>query len=290
MSKLNKKNKEKKPKSGICALLAKEGLYAKSHLIPAALTRPDQKGAHFIEAGRGMRPIRRPSSWYDDALCSREGELILSEIDNFGISILRHHQLVWGSWPPKKQTIQFRDYLTPDSPDAQLFRQFPISVDDAKRLKLFYLSILWRFLRSNRAEFSYLENIGVDLDELAAHIRSRTAPDRGHYLMCLHQLTTRGFTHNHGPTIQEMDVEVDGATVTVRFYRIYFDGLVAHLYARSEPALPHFGTEASIYVGEADDLLVFTRPFENSFQLAGAEEAMKESFSLWPTHSARLMT
>ncbi|KRW57796.1 hypothetical protein [Pseudomonas sp. TTU2014-080ASC] len=283
-----KQKKTKHPATGICALLSTEGPYAKSHLIPLALTSPEQKGSKFIEAGRGMRPIRRPTSWYDSELCTHAGELILRDIDNHGISILRKHKLIWNSWPPKKSSIAFEDYVAPPNPALMNFRRFQLAEKDATRLKIFYLSILWRFLSSKRPEFSYLENIGIDLNELTGHIRAQTAPGKGLYLICLHQHVTRGFTHNHSPTIQEMEIEKGEASVKIRFYRIYFNGLVAHLYPRTEPGLEHMGTEASIYIGEANDLVVFTRPFEQSRQETESIHEIMDTVRLWPAESIRI--
>lgn len=283
-----KKKKQKSPAFGECALLGTHGQFAKSHLIPQSLTLPDVKGARFIEAGRGMRPISRPTSWYDNQLCTLDGERVLRDIDNNGIATLRKHHLIWNSWPPNKVTMQFSDYVGKHGSADINIRLIALTEAESRHLKLFYLSILWRFLSSKRPEFSYLENIGVDLDELASHIRNGTAPARGTYLIQLDQHITRGYTHNQSPTIQEMDIPRESGSVTVQFYRIYFNGLVARLFARDEHNLEHIGDDCSTCIGEAERLLVFTRPFHNSRQHRESEYEIRESFRMWPAESARL--
>ena len=263
-----------------------EGVFAKSHLIPAALTRPEKKGAKFIEAGRGMRPIRRPSSWYDNALLGHEGEALLARLDSDGIKILREHKLLWSSWPPKKTTFEFDDCaLEPSPPEYISIRSVAIPKTQAAKLKLFLLSILWRFLTSKLKPLSYLENIGIDLDEIAKHIRDGTTPADGTYRISLYQFTTRGYQHNHTPTIQEMTIDNNDNPTLVRFYRLYFDGLMVYFYAKNEDAIPN---SAPLFIGEAENLVVLGRPFENSRQEHELMDAVAESFQLWPEDSARI--
>lgn len=290
----SKKTKGKKPPAtGICALLGTEGVYAKSHLIPLALTSPGEKGIKLIEAGRGSRPIRRPTGWYDYKLCTHEGELALRDVDTKGIEVLRKHKLIWGSWKPKAMNYHGDDLQpSPTSSDIS-YRLIDIPEEEANSLKIFLLSIIWRFLKSTREEFSYLENIGLDLNEIAEHIVSKSAPAMDTYPICLHQFITRGVPHNHSPTIQEMNLEINGSTQSIPYYRIYFDGLVAHLYMRLEPRLVESASyddnpKASIYVADREKLVVFTRDFYESKQHHDMAREIIETTQFWPKESERV--
>ncbi|SOE91851.1 hypothetical protein SAMN05414139_04534 [Burkholderia sp. D7] len=46
----------------VCKLTGKHGKFDRAHIIPAALTRPLEKGQAFIESGDGKWPPRRFSS------------------------------------------------------------------------------------------------------------------------------------------------------------------------------------------------------------------------------------
>ena len=109
------------PKTGVCALLGVEGTYAKSHLIPLSLTSPSTKGERFIEAGRGLRPIRRFTSWYDQQLVIREGEKILSEIDTAGIEELRRLKLIWSGWGGRKKLALAEYEIPPDASTVSVY-------------------------------------------------------------------------------------------------------------------------------------------------------------------------
>src|SRR5689334_22772129 len=90
---------------GICKLTGMSGRLVRSHLIPNALTRLSRTGSPFIQGGDGEPPERRWSSWYDTQLVTEEGEEILALLDNWAISTLRAHRLVWSGWGPI-QTLQ----------------------------------------------------------------------------------------------------------------------------------------------------------------------------------------
>ena len=124
------------PKVGTCALLGVEGAFAKAHLIPKALTSPSAPGERFIEAGRGNRPIRRFTSWYDHQLVTHEGEKILSEIDTAGIAELRKHKLVWSGWGNKNK-LRTSDFAVDPDPESGLGVRL-IEGIDAGSIRLFF--------------------------------------------------------------------------------------------------------------------------------------------------------
>ncbi|MCW8278909.1 hypothetical protein IMF27_28160 [Pseudomonas sp. PCH199] len=247
MASENRKKKKANtlPKTGVCALLGVEGTYAKSHLIPLSLTSPSIKGERFIESGRGSRPIRRFTSWYDQQLVSRDGEKILSEIDTAGIEELRRHKLIWSGWEGREK-LKLTDYAVPPEQGSSMGVRLLDGVNSEK-LRLFFLSILWRSLKTTIKEFSYLPNNGVDLERIGRMIVEKNSGHFGYHPIVLDQMSTLGFCHNYTPTLQKMDLEFEEGTRSVEFYRLYMQGLVVHIYPESCPDL--LERMAALFIG-----------------------------------------
>ena len=126
-------------RTGVCKLTGRHGQFVKSHLIPAALTRPESKGAFLVQAGLGERPIKRWTSWYDPALVTAEGEKILAAHDSAGIAELSRHKLIWSSWGPMLElnTSDLKRY-------AWGIGVRRLQNVDGHTLRIFFLSLLWR--------------------------------------------------------------------------------------------------------------------------------------------------
>lgn len=264
------------PAVGICALLGVEGKYAKAHIIPRALTEPAAKGERFIEAGRGTRPIRRFSSWYDTQLVIAEGEKILSEIDTSGISELRKHKLVWSGWEGKRK-LRFSDYdIFPDRDVGIGFRN--LANIDAAKIRIFFLSILWRSLKATIKEFSYLNSEGVDLEALRDLVFRKDSGDYRFLPIVLDQLGTLGPVHNYSPTLQERELEQSGRVV--KFYRLYMQGITAHIYVEADAE--YLESISPMVVGAKDSLLVTTRRFEKSWQFEAMRNEIEGVSVQWP--------
>lgn len=279
-NKNRKKNKPKvtPPKFGVCALLGEEGQFAKSHLIPQALTQTDVRGERLIETAIGFRPIRRFTSWYDHQLVTHKGEQILSEIDTHGIAELRKHKLVWSGWGKDKKLNTIDYSVQPDAENGLGVRL--IENIDSHKLRLFFLSLLWRALSTKVKEFSHLENIGVDLPALGEIIATKARTPASYHPIVLSQIDNRGFTHNHTPTVQEIDFPFEGGIRKAFYYRFYMNGIVAHIYP--EECNDLFLTAPVSFVGGAETLWVFTRRFEESKQYVDACEVMQDSARRWP--------
>lgn len=275
-----KKNKlkVKLPKVGVCALLGEEGPFAKSHLIPQALTGTEVSGERLIETARGFRPIRRFTSWYDHQLVTRKGEQTLSEIDTHGIAELRKHKLVWSGWG-KDIKLNTDDYSVQPDVETGLGIRLIENVDSHK-LRLFFLSLLWRSLSTKIKEFSHLENIGVDLRTLGEVIATKARTPASYHPIILNQMDSRGFTHNHTPTVQEIDFPFEGGIRKALYYRFYMQGVVAHIYP--EECNDLFSIAPVSFIGGAESLWVFTRRFEKSKQYVDAREIMEDSARRWP--------
>jgi len=278
-SKERKKSKKRHaPKTGLCGLLRIEGAYAKAHLLPKALTSPSISGERFIEAGRGNRPIRRFTSWYDHQLVTRDGEKILSEIDTAGIAELRKHKLVWSGWGNKNK-LRTSDFEVDSDPESGIGMRLIEGVD-VDKIRLFFLSLLWRSLKTKIKEFSYLPNVAVDLDRIGEMLINRDSGAPHYHPILLDQMSTLGFVHNHSPTLQEIELAFDEGPMRVPFYRFYMQGLVAHVYPAD--SLEVFKKMSAMFVGGHEKLWVYTRKFENTRQFAEAREAILNTSRVWP--------
>lgn len=266
------------PKTGYCALLEKEGKYAKSHIIPLALTSHSIKGERFIESGRESRPIRRFTSWFDHQLVIAEGEEVLSKIDSDGIVELRKYKLIWCGWGGHEQLLN-ADYVIPPKQEDD-FGVRLIEGIDVKKLRLFFLSILWRSLKTNIKEFSFLPRSGVDLDRIGRMIVEGDSEGFDFHPIALDQISTLGFAHNQSPAYQSMEIQSPDGVRVVEYYRLYMQGLVVHIYPESCPDL--VGVMAAMFIGGYEKLWVNARRFESTRQFAEAKQEILDAEVRWP--------
>ena len=221
--------KRRVEKTGLCKLTSTNGKFVKSHLIPRALTPPREGGEPFPEFGMRRRPTRRLDSWYDDQLVTQAGEDILTALDTHAIEEFRRLKLVWQSFGPMV-SLATKD-----------FRRFPmtdngiriIRFQDPGRIRLFFLSLLWRAAATMRPEFSEVMLRASELRRVRAIVRDgNTDVPWGTYPVTLTQVTTRGAPHNHSPMYQvKAPFEVEGVrSKPLPMFRFYMDGLIAHIH------------------------------------------------------------
>lgn len=261
---------------GVCALTGIEGEFIAAHLIPKAVTKPSIAGRPLIQIASGKKAMRRWDSWYDDALVTIDGENILTELDTWAIRAMREHRLIWGGWGNSK-TLE--GHYTPLPGSAWGVRRVSM---DTRRLRLFFLSLLWRAAATSRPEFAEVEMPAADLERLRLMLCERNAEPASYYRTQLTQLSTRGVVHNMPPIAQYKEVKslVPGMRHRVeRIYRFYFDGLIAHLHL---PETESSDTELGPMVLGADKhVVVSTVTYESSFQNENLTWVLKEAL---PSH------
>jgi hypothetical protein len=133
---------------GRCKLTGTDGRYVNAHVIPEALTKTPWKGNPLTQIGRHGRRIKRWTTWYDNGLVTAEGEAILARYDDWAINFFRQKKLIWSSWGPMEQL---------DLPDHSLgpgrWGLRKLDGVDCARLRLFFLSVLWRAAATSLFEF-----------------------------------------------------------------------------------------------------------------------------------------
>lgn len=249
-------------KRGTCRLTGKPGLLVKSHIIPKALTRPSEAGAPLLQSTKGQGFKRRWSSWFDGDLVTREGEDILSEIDDLAIKVLRNHKLIWSAWLPFKPAFQ---KLTPFS-DGPSLRQLAFSQSEGEALHRFVLSIIWRAAASNLPDMSDVK-IDSNIEErLRQALLDNAPPPLELFPTSVTQLTTLGEVHNQTPYIdvKRQPAMLGLAAKDMRILRLYIDGLIFHSHFDSKDVEPLNGN--SLIIGASDKLIVSGVTYERSFQ------------------------
>ena len=276
----------KKKVDGICKLTKCRGRFVEAHLIPKALTRPAVPGAPFIENQQGRRPKRAWSSWYDTQLVTAEGEEILMEFDNWAIAELRRHRLVWSGWGP----LQVLPYGPDHDPIGDTgFGLRKLSGTDFTKLRLFFLSLLWRAAASTLQGFAEIQLESEELEGLRARLVARDPGPPTYFSIQLTQLSTLGEAQNLVPLARIKNIpsieEFEGYSIP--YFRFYFDGLIAHIHPND------YGTHqpdklGPLVLGQSEFTTIPTVKYEKSFQLTNLLRLQTDAWSCWPELMTRL--
>jgi hypothetical protein len=268
-------------REGVCKLTGEHGRFVRAHIIPRALAPPAPEGQPFAQIGQRRRPTRRRDSWYDQSLVTRKGEDILTAFDTFAVVELRRMKLVWQSWGPM-QALCVSDFnawsLTHGS------RQIVFS--NPCRMRLFFLSLLWRAAATGLVEFSEVDLRASDMRRLRAAVRGESCPDDSFFPITLTQLSTLGPMHNHGAIAQIKPIpQMRGvAPRRLPIYRFFLDGLVIHFHPDVD-ALEIDGLTPML-IGRPSTI-VTTVSFEASFQAENLAYVLAEAEYEFPGVRAR---
>ncbi len=226
----------------------------------------------------GTRPVRRWDSWYDPQLTIHQGENILADLDNWAVAELRKHKLIWTGW---KAGHFPRDELTLISGTVWGVRK--IEGINPGRLRLFFLSLLWRAAATMRPEFSAATLPAEDLEQLRQMLVSGNPGPLAFYPAQLTQLYTRGEIHNHVPIADTKVIPAYGTTPErhMPIFRFYFDGLVAHIHRHATDS-GYTADLGPLTVGDGNTLIVSALPYEKSFQSAILREIQQQATATWP--------
>jgi hypothetical protein len=183
----NLKLAKNKTCEGICSLTKRRGKFVKAHLIPKALTKPAVAGFPFVENMPGGRPARKWNSWYDSKLVTAEGEAVLAALDNWAIPELRKQKLVWSGWGPLQSLPHGHDH---DPIRNTGFGLRKVSGLDANRLRLFFLSLLWRAAASTHYGFAEIKLPPQELEELREMLLANDPGAPTYFAIHLIQIST----------------------------------------------------------------------------------------------------
>ena len=269
---------------GTCALTGHYGPYVKSHIIPNALTRPEERGAPLMQTTKGEGYKRRFTSWYDKELVTREGEDQLTVIDTDGISELRRNLLIWSSWVFYKPAFE---QISPGLP-THSFRIIPRL--QARKIHLFFISIAWRSVASQMDDMREAYADIEDQEGMRKLILDPGPMSASTFPVSLTQLTTIGTVHNHTPIRETLDVKQFGAPADNEIIRVYFDGLIGHIHLDGDG---EYARDNPLFLEGSSDTLISGVTYEASKQyenlLVGAWEVHSPlgSFKISQKHRRR---
>lgn len=259
-------------KIGTCKLTLHKGKFVKAHIIPKAFTYPEEPGLPFTQGGSGRKPVRRWSSWYDPRLVIEEGERILRDLDTWAIQYLRSRRLVWSGWgamlevPVQKIGLDYGWGIR------------KVDVPDPRKLRLFFLSLLWRAAATDMFEFGEVTMPPDHLERLRRVVLGESAESEAFYPATLTQLSTMGIIHNHGAIAQSKTIPAydNEPSRIVPIFRFYFDGLIVHFHRQAEDN-GYTKELGSHVVGQENELVLSTVTFERSFQFENLMWVMAET-------------
>lgn len=257
---------------GRCALTGQHGKFVKCHILPQSFTKPAINGEPLYQSTRGEGERRRWTSWYDQNLVTRDGEDILSAIDDKAIRQIRKHQLVWSSW-----TV-FRPYIEPFSPLMPHHGFRKIKIDDSEALIRFALSIAWRASASLLPDMKDATLEPEIQNRLKDYVLGDKIESASMFPVSLIQISTRGEAHNHSPYVDEKEfIGIDNCNrEPLKIMHLYMDGLLFHIHLSPIPA-DHIKNNP-LYLGASDHVLVTAITYEASFQYENLLSLMHETF------------
>lgn len=262
----------KKPKIGRCALTGQHGKFVKCHIIPQSLTKPSEDGAPLFQSTKGKGALRRWTSWYDPSLVTREGEEILSLIDDRAIKELRKNHLIWSSW------TAFSPQFAPLGATLPSHGLRKVNIEDSDALIRFAHSIAWRASASQLSEMDEATlNIEIQ-DRLKDYILGEKIEGASSFPVSVVQISTIGEIHNQTPYLNEKhfpDVG-DGYRSPQKILRIYVDGLIFHIHLSPIPLSDT--SKNPIFIGASDHLLVMGVSYKASFQHENLTQVKRETF------------
>jgi hypothetical protein len=258
---------------GVCKLTGNTGNFVRCHLIPRALTRPSFPGQYFISGGPGIRPKKSWTSWYDEQLVIRKGERILADYDDWGIRELRRLELVWSGWGAKTSLPVEKSI---DGEPGFGFRV--VECADPAKLRLFFLSLLWRAAATNRSEFEEINLEQDELERLRTMVRDGNPEPLEFFPINLLQIVARADPHNLGPMARDYGEGLPA-------FRFYFDGLIIIMLRQFSGEWKKLGRAI---VGISPILHVQTQTWEVSLQRQNQIQHIVEATRQWPEVARKL--
>ena len=140
------------------------------------------------------------------------------------------------------------------------------------RLRLFFLTLLWRAAATTLPEFSEVELPSGDLEHLRQMICLGNVEPISFYPAQLTQLSTIGVIHNHAPIAQIKKIPSLDSTPPrdMPIFRFYFDGLIVHIHRHSSDD-GYTADIGNFIVGAEETLLINTQTYEKSYQQLNLE-------------------
>jgi len=193
----------------ICKLTGKEGTPAKAHIIPESFYFIDKElnePSLLVTNTKNIYPKRTWKGIYDNSIVTREGEKYFLKYDDYAYKLLVEQ---FTSAKPLKLEAKTIGYM---------YDKF-----DYKKLKLFFISVLWRASASSHPFFKRV-NIGPHLEIIRKAIIESNPGDPDFYSTVL-ALFDDGDERNW-PKIMD---PFKGKISDITFYTFYLGNIIAYI-------------------------------------------------------------
>jgi hypothetical protein len=179
--------------------------------------------------------------------------------------------LVWSGWGTKSSLpLETPEWFGP-RPEGFGLRQVECANPD--KLRLFFLSLLWRAAAATLPEFGEINLEPDELELLRTMVRDGNPRPLDFYPISLLQIVSKGLPHNLGPFATDFS------------FRFYFDGLIVHILRNLNV---EFEKIERLMVGFSSTLVVQTQILEHSYQLANIKQHIVEGTLQWSEVISRL--
>ena len=260
-------------KHGICKLTGKQGKYVKSHIIPKALFPREQPGQKLVETD-GHSISFRPDTFYDRELVTQDGENILRDLDDWAIKELERLKLIWRGW----KTDSFTEEGMPFDRNGAIGHR-ALKSSDARRLRLFFLSLLWRAAASYRREMNNVAMPEADLERIRRMLVEGQAEPFYQFPIILAHYWSKGIDYSMAPF--EVSSSQSEGLSRLNSWRFYFNGLFCHIMRDAKTVIDEMRW-GKLVVGRIAEFSVLILDWDGSSQ---AGELFK-GFSAFANHSA----
>ena len=193
----------------ICKLTGKSGPGVKAHIVPEAfyLIKADQAPLRLLTNTPGRFPKRSPVGAYDETMVTSDGEAVFGPWDNYAADLLLNH---------------FADAEPLTHSDSRVVG-YRFASYDYRKLKLFFLSVLWRAGASSH-EFFRRVDLGAHFDVLKSHILAADPGTPDDYAVVLAVFDD----DPEWAKIMDPFPERYGEN-RIRFYRLYVGNFIAYV-------------------------------------------------------------
>ncbi|MBY0403819.1 MAG: hypothetical protein K2X66_07955 [Cyanobacteria bacterium] len=249
-------------KIGLCHFCNEEKKLAKSHIIPEYFYRElRQEEPHLLMVSSESTYLKRsPIGEYDQILCQDCENHFNHKWDDYGIKFFQQAN----DWPLKH------------ADDVNKTKNFYEIIEyDYAKLKLFFLSILWRAHVSQRSNWKAIQ-LGSDAPRIISLLRLNSPGSIEEFPIVLFKLTMHDKGHNFHKLMQSPFIQktLEGNS----FYSFQLNEFVFWIKEDNQQ-LQYPYTE--FFLREYPPLIIAEREFEDS----GEEKRMKETIQRHVMHS-----
>lgn len=153
-----------------CKLTGNEGKGVRAHIIPKsfyAIDPEETQPVRLITNAKGHYPRRVPIGVYDTTIVTEEGERIFTEWDDYASGLLLENKTAFEPLAHNGETVAFQ-----------------ITEYDYHKLKLFFLSVLWRASASSQHFFRRV-NLGPHEESIRNALLEGNPGDSECFSVCL---------------------------------------------------------------------------------------------------------